>query len=400
MENQDPNAMNDIDPSELNTDGFMQNDADSEGVLDSGAPTVAAAPGKTLLVVGAFLLFLVFIFSMIFSDDEEEVVEKKIQDDTRISAQDDLPPVAPQQPLPPPPIPRMTPPSIPSVAPTPPPPVPEPINMFGDDDINQELQERLQSEMSVVKPGRLDSIFDEEEADSPVGNDPNLAFGSRNTKVGKREAKRLGNLNTMIAQGKVIHAVLETAINTELPGPIRAIVSRDIYAESGKARLVPKGSRLIGSYNTSLISGQSRVYILWTRIIRPDGIDIMIDSPGVDALGRAGTKGHRNSRYDEILGAAILSSVVSLATAVVAEDGLGVEGSTQTSNSGGTTSSESPKDVAAEQGINTINNAMQGIITDLLDVQQSITIDQGTKVNVMVNKDLIFPEGANKWMID
>ena len=399
MENQDPNISSDIDGGTPNTDGFMQDD-NNEGVLDSGAPTVAAAPGKTLLVVGAFILFLVFIFSLIFSDDEEDIVDQKITDDATVATPSALPPVAPAAPLPPPPIPRVSVPR-PAPIPAPPPPVPAPPEMFVDDDAEAALQERLLSEMSIVTPGALGGLLDDEDDESPlIGNDPNSAFANRNTTVGVRTAKHVGNLNTLIAQGKVIHAVLETAIDTQLPGQLRAIVSRDIYAESGKARLIPKGSRLIGSYNTQLINGQNRVFIIWTRVLRPDGIDIIIDSPGVDPLGRTGLAGHVNSRHDEILRAAVLSSVVSIAVATVAEDGLGADGSQQTSNQGGTTSNESPKNTAALQGVNTINNAVQGIIADILDVRQSITVDQGTKINVMVNKDLVFPENAHQWMIE
>ncbi len=398
MENQGSNIPDDIKSGNLNTDGFMQDDG--EGVLDSGAPTVAATPGKTLLVVGAFILFLVFIFSLIFSDDDEVVVDGKIKDETTVALPNSLPPVAPSAPLPPPPMPRVSAP-VPRPLPVPPPPVPAPPDLFSNEDTDMALQERLQSDMSIVKAGVLDRLVDDEdERVELIGNDPNSAFANRNTTVGKRTAKRLGNLNMMIAQGKVIHAVLETAIDTQLPGQLRAIVSRDIFAESGKARLIPKGSRLIGSYNTELFRGQSRVFIIWTRVIRPDGIDVMIDSPGVDALGRTGLGGHVNSRYDEILGAAVLSSIVSLGVAAFAEDGLGVDGSQQTTNSSGTTNTESPKDSAALQGVNTINTAMQGIISDLLDVRQGITVDQGTKVNVMVNKDLIFPDNANKWMVE
>jgi len=59
-------------------------------------------------------------------------------------------------------------------------------------------------------------------------------------------ATRVGNLNYIVGEGKMIDAVLETAVNTDLKGKIRAIVSRDVYAESGNRVLVPKGSRLIG----------------------------------------------------------------------------------------------------------------------------------------------------------
>ena len=113
--------------------------------------------------------------------------------------------------------------------------------------------------------------------------------------------------------------MLETAINTDLPGTLRAIVSRDVFAESGKEVMIPKGSRIIGTYNTGISRGQRRVMIVWTRLIRPDGLDIEIGSPGVDSLGRAGVEGDVDNKYAEIFSAAILTSVVTIGAATAAE---------------------------------------------------------------------------------
>ncbi len=142
-----------------------------------------------------------------------------------------------------------------------------------------------------------------------------------------------------IAQGKIVDAVLETAVNTDLPGEMRAIVSRDVFAESGRQIMIPKGSRLIGTYNTSVARGQARVMIIWTRLIRPDGLDIAIGSGGVDALGRAGVEGSVDNKYAEIFSAAMLTSVLDIGVAV-AVDALSNQGST-TTNANGTTSSGS-----------------------------------------------------------
>ncbi|MDX5495271.1 MAG: TrbI/VirB10 family protein, partial [Wolbachia endosymbiont of Nomada marshamella] len=69
------------------------------------------------------------------------------------------------------------------------------------------------------------------------------------TSAQSSKATRVGKLGLMVTQGKIIDAVLETAINSDLQGMLRAMVSRDVYAETGDTVLIPKGSRLIGSYS-------------------------------------------------------------------------------------------------------------------------------------------------------
>jgi type IV secretion system protein VirB10 len=123
--------------------------------------------------------------------------------------------------------------------------------------------------------------------------DPNTRFQRQ---LGKSPAPtstatRTAGLDFLILQGKFIDAVAETAMNSDLPGQVRALVSYDIYAESGRRVMLPRGTRLIGDYNTAITKGQKRLFVVWTRAIRPDGIDIALLSGGTDPLGRAGLSG-------------------------------------------------------------------------------------------------------------
>ncbi|MBM3617254.1 MAG: TrbI/VirB10 family protein [Alphaproteobacteria bacterium] len=228
-----------------------------------------------------------------------------------------------------------------------------------------------------------------------AGRDPNLAFSREylsSTDASQAEATVMGNINYIIAQGKVIDAILETAINTDLPGPLRAIVSRDIYAESGRQVLIPRGSRLIGSYNSSLKGGQTRVYVIWARVIRPDGIDIKIDSPGIDQLGRAGVAGYVDNKYFEMFAAAFLTSSVTVALGVAGDQLLDDGGTSSTNTSDGTTtSSGTAGSQAVLTGINDFSDTTEQILKDILDQEPTITVDQGTRIKVFVNRDLIMP---------
>ena len=234
---------------------------------------------------------------------------------------------------------------------------------------------------------------------SLAANDPNTAFANNvmdATSAEQVTAGYIGNLRYMIAQGKIIQAVLETAINSDLPGSIRAIVSRDIFAEAGTTVLIPKGSRLIGTYNSSILRGQKRVFIIWTRVIRPDGIDVMIDSPGIDSLGRSGFGGYVDAKIAEAYSGAFLSSLITLGVAyggekLVGEDKTQQQQTTNPDGSTTTTSPSSPTTEALNQGVANIGNVTNNVVQDVLDMRPTITVDQGSRINVFVNKDLLFP---------
>lgn len=126
----------------------------------------------------------------------------------------------------------------------------------------------------------------------------------------RAEASRIDNLRDTIPQGAMIPGVMETALDSDLPGYTRAVVSRDVRGFDGTAVLIPRGSRVIGEYKNAPAEGQSRAFIVWTRIIRPDGVSIQIASSGTDPLGRAGLAGSVNRHLLQRYGGAILLSVI------------------------------------------------------------------------------------------
>jgi type IV secretion system protein VirB10 len=119
-----------------------------------------------------------------------------------------------------------------------------------------------------------------------------------------------------VPQGYLIPAVLETGFDSTKPGFARAIVSRDVRSFDGKNVLIPRGSRLIGEYRSAATQGQNRAVITWTRLIRPDGMTIMLDSPAVDTLGRGGVKASVNTHFFSRLGDALLQSTVGIGQAL------------------------------------------------------------------------------------
>ncbi len=180
------------------------------------------------------------------------------------------------------------------------------------------------------------------------------------------QASRLANPSTTIPQGAVIQAVLETALDSTRPGSARAIVSRDVRGFDGTRVLIPRGSRLYGEYKADLSPGQNRALIQWTRLVRPDGAVIELDSPSADPLGRAGVKGKVNSHFLARFGGALLQSTLNLGVGLVSRGAtggtviLGLPGSNQTISPQGDT------------------------------VRPTLKVAQGTPVSVFVARDLDF----------
>lgn len=121
---------------------------------------------------------------------------------------------------------------------------------------------------------------------------------------------------TTVTQGTLIPAVLETAIDTDVPGYVRAVVSSDVRSFDGTRVLVPRSSRLIGQYKSGLQAGQKRAYVIWTRLIRPDGVSVNIASPAIAFSGETGLEGKVNTHFFERFGSAMLLSVIGGLSAV------------------------------------------------------------------------------------
>ena len=206
--------------------------------------------------------------------------------------------------------------------------------------------------------------------------DRNLSETERfSARVGNEEvevatARRMTGLDRLVPQGAIIGAVMETALNSDLPGFARATVQRDVRSFDGSAVLIPAGSRIVGQYKSGVAQGASRVFVLWTRLIRPDGVSIELASPAVDELGRGGIGGKVNRHFLQRFGGAILTSVLSGGISAAAA-----------SLSGGSTVIVG----SASQATGLASQATQSA-----DIPPTITTRQGAAVRIFVARDLDF----------
>jgi type IV secretion system protein VirB10 len=127
--------------------------------------------------------------------------------------------------------------------------------------------------------------------------------------------KKRSNLEFTLGKGKIIDAVIESAINTDFPNEVRAVISRDIYSESGQVILIPKGSRIFGTFDSGVESNYARVNIVWNRVDLPTGYSLTLEGTGIDALGRKGSEGRLDNKVKEKITNSVLTTAVNIAFA-------------------------------------------------------------------------------------
>ncbi|MER8541392.1 type IV secretion system protein VirB10 [Mesorhizobium sp. M1334] len=237
--------------------------------------------------------------------------------------------------------------------------------------------------------------------------DPNRRFLARASQSGADTSKVTMNPRTdaLVAQGTMIKGVLETAIQSDLAGMVRAVVSEDVWSFDGRRVLIPAGSRLIGEYRSGLATGQTRVFIVWTRLLRSDGMSVQLGSTGTDELGRSGMPGEVDNHYFERFGSAILLSVVGGATQFIANLGNDQNGSntnqTYTDPQTGQTVTiqtqpnqylQSARQIGAQQISQSLNRIAEEALRNSINIAPTIHVDQGSRIIVFVRRDLDFSE--------
>ncbi len=248
----------------------------------------------------------------------------------------------------------------------------------------EELRQRQVESKSVIVDGSSGGSGGAGTANGDDMRNDNQKFldSAADGKYEIARAKSVGDTSKIIVQGTIISAVLETAINTELPGNIRAQITEPVFSFDGENILMPAGTRLVGTFNNDINTAQKRVLIAWNRAITPEGKTINIGSTGTDNLGRSGTAGNVDNRFMQRYGAALLiSTITAVPSMITAAAGGGrqtVDPTTGALIEGGTS--------AADSMAKATSNALE----ERLSLPPIIRVPQGEDIRVFVNRDLVF----------
>jgi type IV secretory pathway VirB10-like protein len=211
------------------------------------------------------------------------------------------------------------------------------------------------------------------------GQDRKLAFV--NTSVDRRTTspdRMVAPASSYVVQaGNVIPASLITGIRSDLPGQVTAQVTENVFdSPSGRFLLIPPGSRLIGTYDSQVAFGQSRVLLVWTRLIMPNGRSIVLErQPGADTAGYAGLEDEVDNHWGALFKAALLSTLLGVGSELGSTSGTGNNGDIIQALRRGSSDS--------------LNQTGQKAVQRNLNIQPTLTIRPGLPVRVIVNRDLV-----------
>jgi type IV secretion system protein VirB10 len=179
--------------------------------------------------------------------------------------------------------------------------------------------------------------------------------------------------------GFVLPAVLISGINSNLPGMVMGQVSQDVFdTATGKWKLIPQGSRLVGQYSSDIAYGQARVLIAWQRIVFPDGKALDLGAmPGADSAGYAGFHDQVNNHYMRIFGSALLMSGVTAGIALSQPDSSYYD-------------RRSARSAMSESLGMQLGQVTAQMIARNMGISPTLEIRPGYRFNVVVTKDLTF----------
>ncbi|ART47886.1 MULTISPECIES: TrbI/VirB10 family protein [Comamonadaceae] len=200
-------------------------------------------------------------------------------------------------------------------------------------------------------------------------------------KAGSTETRNSGNLQMpaspyQVMAGTVIAAALVTGIKSDLPGDVIATVTEPVYdTATGKFLLIPQGSRILGRYNSQVSYGQSRVQMVWNRIILPDTSSLTLDNlVGTDPAGYAGVEDEVDRHWGRILAGAALTTLLGVGAELAApenrQDGNRII-------------------IAGRDGLqDSVNQVGQEMTRRNMNIQPTLTARPGLPVRIIVNKDV------------
>jgi len=209
-----------------------------------------------------------------------------------------------------------------------------------------------------------------------IGKGADQEFGNTSYQTTSVEAKQVPHPQYTIISGEMLHAVLNVAMNSDLPGMVTATVTSPAYAYTGGNELIPKGSRLIGQYSSAVLQGQSRIFIMWNRVVLPDGVSVDINSPDTDQIGQSGEPAdYINRHFWSRFGESVLLSILSAGVSNV-----DVQSSDQYN------SAQAYRMAVADS----LQQSAAGTLEQTISLKPTLVRYQGANINVFIAHDLSF----------
>ena len=222
----------------------------------------------------------------------------------------------------------------------------------------------------------LASTLRDEGFDSGTGRSSGGKLGGLLSSVSTppTNATMMPDRNLLLPKGTFIDCVLETKLDTTVPGMTSCVIPRDVYSANGRVLLIERGSKAIGEYKGAVENGLNRIFVLWTQIQTPKGVRVNINSPATDALGGSGMAGEIDFHWWARFGNALLFTLI--------QDGFDFAMTKQSENNGGVNYYQN-----SEDGMNQI---IQEAMRQSGNIPPTLTKNQGERVGIFVARDVDF----------
>jgi type IV secretory pathway VirB10-like protein len=185
-----------------------------------------------------------------------------------------------------------------------------------------------------------------------------------------------------LAAGSLIPATLASTVVSDLPGTVTAVVRQNVYdTPSGSNLLIPAGSRLVGTYDSSITHGQNRLLLSWNRLILPNGATFNLpDLPAADLAGASGLKDRTNRHLAKAFSTAFLLSGVTAAAQL-----------SQPDSYSGILRNPTAQEVATGALGQRVNETATALLERDHRTAPTLTLRAGTPCNVVLSTDILFP---------
>jgi type IV secretion system protein VirB10 len=175
----------------------------------------------------------------------------------------------------------------------------------------------------------------------------------------------------MVPKGTIFHCLPQQPLDSQLPGPVKCVVTEDVWSADGHNILIDQGSTVNGEIQRGLDLGQDRAFILWTDLLTTHFVTVQLNSPAADDLGEVGVPGEVNEHLWAKIKAALLLTAVQTASDVATNEAQ-AQGTTSLSIGGYGPS-------LAEQAL-----------AHDLNIPPTLYVNQATPLTVYVNRNLDF----------
>jgi type IV secretion system protein VirB10 len=377
--NQNPSS-HETDPA-ANPYYAQQTDSPTQDALDAGAPALKSADAqrmnkKALLFLGGMVALLAVAGYLMFRSDSKDEEPKAAPRQEKVEVPDA--PVTP--PLPDTasaasqaaPIPLAS-----SSPPLPPMPEPPPVSVDAYGPTVQHGPSLVERRTMAESPPSQPSLLALDAMRAQQSHAPQLEPTQATSAV------FLHQPDTLMLRGTYIRCALETRIITDVNGFTSCVVTEPVYSVNGRRLLLPKGSKVLGQYGSGAIRGE-RVAVVWNRMVTPTGIDVSMASPGIDNLGSAGHPGQYDAHWAQRITSALFISLLSDAFKYYGEK-YGPQTTTAYPGAGAVVQEPFQSNTAR-----TVDRLANQAVEAGGNRPPTVTINQGTIVNVYVSQDVDF----------